>query len=187
MLVIFFMTRVSTRTASPNKLLSVRFNHGGVDAHSAPLRYTLFLRYYHNSLVDLFDDVRPQSHAPATHSFGVGHFGKADMGEVAINEVGAHFPFQHHVAPVGHVHEDEQAQHHFGRIAPPTTCAAQVTAGGQSVIDCCQDLLIRQHLVGMDHPVLVETFDFLGDQSVPRSRVVRVADQSRAFLPRCDE
>jgi len=60
-----------------------------------------------NSLVNLFDGLRPESQAPAAHCLGIGHLRAADAGEVAVHQIGAHFAFQHTIAPIADVLEDQ--------------------------------------------------------------------------------
>src|SRR3974377_1047317 len=77
------------------------------------------------TLVDLLDPLRPDGHAPSAHGLGIGHFGEADAGELAVEQVGAHFPLQYGVAPVACVFENEQSHDHFGGKAAPATRATQ--------------------------------------------------------------
>src|SRR5215470_17416400 len=66
--------------------MDVGLHHGGIHAHSTPVRYSLVLRYFHHSFVNLLDHLRPESHAPAADGFGVGHLGAAHPAEVAIHQ-----------------------------------------------------------------------------------------------------
>ena len=121
--------------------------------------------------MDLLDHVRPDGHAPFAHGLGVGHLGKADAGELAVDEIGAYLPLEHGVAPVARVLEHEQAHDHLGREAAPAARAAQAMALGQCLVGRRHDRLVCQHLVGVDHPVLVETVDLVGDQLVAESKL----------------
>src|SRR5712692_2180941 len=104
--------------------MDVGLHHRRIDAHSAPVHHPLVLRYFYHSFVNLLDDLRPDSDAPATHGLGVGHLGAAHAREVALHQVGTHLALQHLVAPVADVLEDQQTQNHFGRGALPATAAA---------------------------------------------------------------
>src|ERR1035441_6390407 len=64
-------------------------------ALSASLRHPLLLRDLHHSVVNLPDRVRIHSQAPTSHRLGVRRLAAAHTGEVAINQVGPHFAFQH--------------------------------------------------------------------------------------------
>src|SRR3974377_1922952 len=86
------------------------------------------------TLVDLLDHLRPDGHAPSAHGLGIGHFGEADAGELAVDQVGAHFPLEHGVAPVARVFENEQAHDHFGGVPATAASAAQAMPLAESLI-----------------------------------------------------
>src|SRR5437879_6134561 len=53
----------------------------------------------------------------------------------SIHEVGAYLPLQRLEAPVPHVLQDHQAQHHFRRRPPPSSHSALRTAPPQRFVD----------------------------------------------------
>src|SRR5262249_32367202 len=73
--------------------------------------YSLVFRNAHDSLVDLLDDVRPHRQAPFAHGLDVGHPGTPDAGELAVDEIGAHFSLQYGVSPVARMLANEQPHH----------------------------------------------------------------------------
>jgi hypothetical protein len=74
--------------------------------------------------VHLLDRLRPDRQSPPADRLGVRHLAAADAGEVAVDQVGAHFALEDLVAPVAHVLENEQAQDHVGRRAQAAATAA---------------------------------------------------------------
>src|SRR5215467_2611329 len=121
----------------------------------------------HGSVVDPLDHLRSDSHTPSAHGLSVGHPGQANAGELAVDDLGAHLPLKYRVAPVARMLENEQADDDFGGKAAPTACAAQGTTLGESLIGGHHDRIICQHRISVNHPVLVEAVDLLGDQPVP--------------------
>src|SRR5262245_3584793 len=112
------------------------------------------------------------------------HLGHADAGELAIDEIGAHLPLEHSVAPVARVLENEQAHDHFCAKAAPAARAAQAMALGQSLIGGHHDFFIGQHAIGMDHPFLVKAIDLLGDQLVAEGELCAPRVDHALFLAR---
>jgi hypothetical protein len=147
-------------------MVNIGLNNGGINAHSASLYDTFLLCDVHNSLVNLLDNLRPESPAPAAHRLGIWHFGEAYAGEVAIDKIGPHFTLKCFIAPVADVLQDQQTQDHFRREAAPATRAAHDMALAESIIHGRQNLFVGQHFVDVPHPVFVKTFDFVRDQPV---------------------
>src|SRR5215469_9221518 len=146
--------------------MDIGLDYGGVDAHFASFGNTLLVRDAHNSVVNLFDNLWPESAAPAAHRFRIGHFGESDSGKIAIDKIGAHFTLKYFIAPVAGVLQDQQTQNHFRGEAAPATCAAHGMALAESFIHGRQDLFVGQHFVDVSHPVFVKTFDFVSNQFV---------------------
>lgn len=67
--------------------------------------------------------------------------------------------------------EHKQAHDHLGREAAPAARAAQAMALAERLVRSHDDRLVGQHLVGVDHPVLVETVDLVGDQLVAEAEL----------------
>jgi hypothetical protein len=137
----------------------------------------------HDPVVDLFDHLWPHCHAPSADGLGVGHLGPTDPGEIAVHQIGARLPFQHAVAPVAHVLEHQQTQHHLGRGARPAAGAALGMPLGQGLVHGRHDFLVRQYLIGVFHPLRADPS--LRRRSVRhQSCAAPVASQSRFFLLR---
>ena len=151
--------------------MDVGLHHGGIHAHSTPVRYSLVLRYFHHSFVNLLDHLRPERHAPAADGFGVGHLGAAHPAEVAVHQVGTHFALQHLIAPIADVLEDQQAQNHLRRGALPATAAALGTPLRQSLVHRRHQQFIRQNLIGVLHPIFAKIVHLGGDQSVAEAQL----------------
>ena len=120
----------------------------------------------HHPGVNLFDHVSPQRHAPAPHRLGVGRLRAAHAGEVAVHQIGAHLALEHAIAPVADVLEDQQAQHHLRRRTQSAAAAALGMALAEGLVHGRYHLLIRQHLIGVPHPVFAQIAHLFGDQAV---------------------
>ena len=146
--------------------MDVGLHHRGVDAHAAAFSQAMALCHGHHPDVDLFDHVCPQCHAPAPHGLGVRGLAGAHAGEVAVHQIGPHLAFQHLIAPVADVLEEQQAQHHFRRGALPAAALALGMALAQSFVHSRHQRLIRQHPIGLCHPVFAQVFDLSSDQAI---------------------
>ena len=78
---------------------------------------------------------------------------------------------QHAIAPVTDVLEDQQAQYHFGRSAKPAAATALGMPFHQRFVHGGDDLLVRQHLIGVRHPDFAEIAHFLSDQSIAEAEL----------------
>jgi hypothetical protein len=114
----------------------------------------------------LFDRLRPDRQSPTADRLGVGHLAAADAGEVAVDQVGAHFALERRVAPVAHMLENEQAQDHVGRRAQAAAAAAVRMSPSQRSVDQTDDGLIVEQPIGVVHPALAQVLHFVGDQPV---------------------
>jgi hypothetical protein len=151
--------------------VDVGLHHGGVHAHSAPGHQPVGLSQLHQPLVNLLDHLGPHRHAPTSHRLRIGRLAGADAGEVAVHQIGAHLALQHAIAPVADVLEDQQAQHHLGRRAQPTATATLGMPPRQRFVHRSYDLFIRQHPVGVCHPLFAEIAHFLSDQSIAEAEL----------------
>src|SRR5512143_2177250 len=119
--------------------------------------------------MDLLDRVSPERHTPSSHRFGIWHLVRAHMREVAIDEVGANLAFQNLVAPIAYVLEDQKPQYSLGRnTLPPPTAALGMTLR-QCLIYRADNLLVRQHVIGMLHPGFAKVAHFPGDQPIAKA------------------
>jgi hypothetical protein len=62
--------------------------------------------------------------------------------------------------------EDQQAQDNFRRSSQPTAAAALGMPQRQGFVYCRHDLLVRQDLIGVVHPLFPQITHFLGDQPI---------------------
>src|SRR5438270_2519282 len=170
------MVRISTRTPSPNNVLSV----GWWMLVSTTVVSTRILRpcvtpcccaICNDPVVNLLDRVRIHSQAPTSHRLGIRRLAAAHTGEVAVNQVGAHLALQHVIAPVANVLEDQQPQHHLGRCARPTTTAAPGMSSRECLVHRTYDLLIRENPISMGHPAFAKIAHFPGDQAVAEAQL----------------
>lgn len=160
-----------TQQRAVGRVMDVGLHHRRIHTHSASLRHPLLLRDLHDPVVDLSDCLPIHSQAPAPHRLGVRHLAAAHTGEVAIHQIGAHFTFQHVIAPVANMLEDQQPQHHLGRRAQPTTTAALGMSSRQRLVHRTDDLFIRQNPVSMGHPTFAKIAHFPGDQAVAEAQL----------------
>jgi len=101
-LVIFFPAGLVSGT------MDVGFHHRRIDAHASTRHNSLFESDLNDPLMNLLEYLRPHRHAPAP-GLGVRHLAAAYPGEVAVDEVGAHFTFELRVAPVADMLENQQS------------------------------------------------------------------------------
>ena len=162
--------------------MDIGLHHRGVDAHPPASRNPFRLRHLHEPLVHLLDGLRPDRQSPTADRLGVRHLAAADAGEVAVDQVGAHFALENLVAPVAHVLENEQAQHHIGRRAQPTATAALRMSPPQRFVNRRDDGFIVEQPIGVVHPALAQVLHFVGDQSVAEAALGPPPLNHRRFL-----
>ena len=144
-------------------------DHRRIHPKTPPFHNAFFLSDAHKPLMDLLDRVSPERHAPWSHRFGIGQLVRAHMSEVAIDEVGTNLAFQNLVAPIAHVLEDQKPQYSLGCNAlPPPTAALGMTLR-QCLIYRADNLLVRQHVIGMLHPGFAKVAHFPGDQPIAKA------------------
>jgi hypothetical protein len=154
------------KQARIGRIVDIGLHYRGVDPHPPAGRNSFRLRHLHEPFVHLLDGLRPDRQSPTTDRLGVRHLAAADAGEVAIDQVGAHFALENRVAPVAHVLENQQAQNHIGRRAQPTASAAFGMSPPQRFVNRRDDRLIVEQPIGVVHPSLAQIRHFVGDQSV---------------------
>ena len=162
--------------------MDIGLHHCGVDAHPPAGRNPFRLRHLHEPFVHLLDGLRPDRQSPTADRLGVRHLAAADAGEVAVDQVGAHFALENLVAPVAHVLENEQAQHHLGRRAQPTATAALRMSPPQRFVNRRDDGFIVEQPIGVVHPSLAQVLHFVGDQSVAEAALGPPHLNHRRFL-----
>jgi hypothetical protein len=108
----------------------------------------------------------PTADPQTADRLGVRHLAAADAGEVAVDQIGAHFALEHLVAPVAHVFENEQAQDHVGRRAETAAAAAFRMSPPQRLVNQTDDGFIVEQPIGVVHPLLAQILHFVCDQPV---------------------
>src|SRR5262249_9388618 len=103
-------------------------------------------------------------------------------GEVPVHQVGAHLSLQYFIAPVPDMLEDQQPQYHVSRRAPTATTAALRMSFGQSLVHGRNHGLVRQHRIGMLHPVSAEIAHSLSNKSATEAELRPPHLNHAAFL-----
>jgi len=147
--------------------VDIGFHHRGVDTHLAARNDLVLPRDLHHALRHLADRLRPQLPAEGAHGLVVGNLPAANTRELAIHQVGAHFPLQVRIAPVADVLEQHQPQRHFRRgQGPAASCFTLAAASAEGLLHDLQKLPVVDGPIGMEHPGLPQIAHFLGDEAV---------------------
>ena len=152
-------------------MMDVGLHHRRVHAHPPPGGHAFVPSYLHQPLVNLLENLRPERHAPAAHRLGIRRLAAAHAGEVPVHQIGAHLALQHLIAPVADVLEDQQPQHHLGRRAASPAATALGMSFRQSLVHRRNNGLIRQHRIGVLHPVFAKIAHLLGNQPVAEAEL----------------
>src|SRR5256886_14370178 len=89
---------------------------------------------------------------------GVRHRVMPNARELTIDQVGAHLPRQHTIAPVAYVFEHHQTEHHFGGSGKPSASAALGPSLQQDLVHDVHHLRIVEQAVGVAPPVFPPAF-----------------------------
>jgi hypothetical protein len=152
-------------------VVNVGLHHRRVHAHPASRGHAFGLSYLHHPLVNLLEHLRPERHAPAPHRLGIGHLAAARAGKVAVHQIGPHLAFQLLITPVANVLEGQQPQHHVGWRTPSAAATAFGMPFRQRLVHDHDNVLVRQYLIGVLHPVFAKIADLLRDQPVPEAKL----------------
>src|SRR5882724_1867535 len=106
------------------RVVDIGFYHGGVHPRFVAADHLLSLGLSDDALVQLLHDRGAQQQSQLAESLGVWHPVMPNACELAIDQIGAHFPRQHAIAPVAYVLEHHQPEHNFGGGGKPSTRAA---------------------------------------------------------------
>jgi hypothetical protein len=136
----------------------------------------------HEPFVHLLDGLRADRQSPTPDRLGVRHLTAADAGEVAVDQVGAHFALEDLVAPVAHMLENEQAQDHVGGRAQTAATAALRMSPPQRFVNQSDDGLIVEQPIGVVHPPLAQVLHFVGDQPIAEAALGPPPLNHRRFL-----
>ncbi len=142
--------------------MNVGFHHRCIHPQLPAPRHPSLLRQFHHPPVQLLDDFRPDQLPQSCQGLGVRHFFIPDPSKGAIHQIGPYLSFQHVIAPVPDVLQQQQAQQYFrGRLHPATATALRM-AFPLSFVHRIQKLLIFQQLVHQPHPRFPQPLDILG-------------------------
>ena len=137
-----------------------------------------------SALMQPLDDRGAQREADPAQRLGVGHLAGAHVRELPVDQVGPHLALEHAVAPVAHVLEHQQPQHHVGRRAAAPAGAAVRPAPRQRFVDQLDEPLVGQQLVDVPHPAFPQRGDIFGDRAATRWQGAAAALDHREVLAR---
>ena len=163
--------------------MDVGFDDRGVHTKPVALHHAFLMSDAHKPRMDLLDHLCSERCAPPPHRLGIRHLAGAHARKVAVNEIGAHLPLQHPIAPIAYMLEDQKPQHGLGCNTLPAATAALGVALRQRLVHSAHDLLVRQNLVGMLHPRLTKIADFPGNQPIAKAELSTAHLNHRAPLP----
>ena len=106
----------------------------------------------HYPIMHLSHHLRSQLTPQPAHSFCRPEPYPPNSGELAVHQVGAHFPAQIFVAPVADVLQQHHAQYDFGGGGPAAAGLALLAAFRQLLLNDEQQGLVLQGLIGAAHP-----------------------------------
>ena len=146
--------------------MDVGLHHRGVHTQPASANDALLARYSHHSRVDLLDDLGAERDGELAQSLGIGNLLRPYPSELPIHQVRAHLALEHAVAPVTHVLQEQQPQHHLsGRAGPPARAALRPTPR-ERLVDNLHELAIGEHSIDLAHPLFPQGTYFLLDQAL---------------------
>jgi hypothetical protein len=152
--------------------MNVAFYHRSIHPQLLTLRHSSLLRQFHHPLVQLLNDPRPDYLPQSGQGLRVRHFFIPDPSKRAIHQIGPHLAFQHVIAPVPDMFQQQQAERDFRRRLHPATAAALRVAFSLSFVHRIQELLIFQKFVHQPHPRFPQALDILGQTSMPQRRLL---------------
>jgi hypothetical protein len=154
-----------------SRMVDIGLDHGRVYPHASSSGDAFVAGYPHDAFMDLLQHLRPERHAPAAHGLGIRGLHATHMGEVPVHQIGADFALQHLIAPVPDVFENQQSQHHVGRCTPAPARTALRMSFRQCLVYDRNDGFIRQHRIGVVHPVLAKIAHLLGNKAVAKTEL----------------
>src|ERR1035438_10322488 len=141
------------------------FNHPSISDYNAKTRGLsppgtrrtgrprLSLGLSDDALVQLLHHRGAQQQSQLADGLGVRRLVHPNARELAIDQIGAHFPRQYAIAPVAYVFEQQQTEHNCGGSGKPTTGAALGPSLEQGLVNDVHKLGIVEQAVGVAHPV----------------------------------
>jgi hypothetical protein len=90
--------------------MDVAFYDRRVHPQLLPPRHSSLLRQFHHPSVQFLNNFRPDQLSQPGQGLGVWHFFIPDSGKCPIHQIGPHLSFQHVIAPVPDVLQQQQAQ-----------------------------------------------------------------------------
>ncbi len=116
--------------------------------------------------MQFFDNLRPQLTRQVSHRPVIRNLFTADPGELAIDQIGAHFPRQYFVTPVAYMLQQQHSEHDLsGRRLAPTSLALPA-AFGQLFLNDEKQGVIFQCFIGVPHPRFPEILHRLCDEAI---------------------
>ena len=106
--------------------------------------YLLGLGLSDDALVQLLHDRGAQQQSQLAEGLGVRHPTKPHARELAIDQIGAHFPRQYTIAPVAYVFEHQQTEHNFGGSGKTSAGSALGPSLQQDLMDGVHQLRIGE-------------------------------------------
>ena len=131
----------------------------------------LLARNTHHAAVELLDDLGAKRQGESAEGLGIGNLLRSYARKLPIHQVRAHLAFEHAVAPVAHVLEQEQPQHDLRRRGRPPAGAAMRIASGECLVDDLHELSVGEHRIDPTHPLFPQRADFLLDQALGKGHL----------------
>ena len=133
--------------------MDIGLHHGGVHPQFVAADHLLGLGLRDDALMQLLHDRGAQQQSQLADGLGVRHLVMPNARELAIDQVGAHFPRQHAIAPVAYMFEHQQTEHNFGGSGKPSARAALGPSLQLDLMHDVHQLRIVEQAVGVAHPV----------------------------------
>ena len=119
----------------------------------------------------LLDHLRTRRAGDVRQGLGVGNGLPADAPEVAADDIGAHFAFEHGEAPIAAVFEKQQTQHDLGRRGGTAALARFGMAASERLPDDGEQLVVLEQTIGLAHPRLVEIKRIFGEEGFEQAEL----------------
>src|SRR5205085_12073557 len=104
--------------------MDIGLYHSGIHTQLAAGGDFILMRYLNHTFMHLLDDFRPELTTETSYGLVVWNLLSADARELAIHQIGAHFPRQFFKAPSAHVFQQHHSEHHLSRRGwPPARLA----------------------------------------------------------------
>src|ERR1700683_4159202 len=95
--------------------MDIGLHHSRIDSHPTTRCDLVSLCDLHHPPMQFFNHLRPQLARQISHCPVIRNLFAADPGKLAIDQISAHFPRQHFVAPVAHMLQQQHSEHDLCR------------------------------------------------------------------------